>query len=131
MVLQLEITGLLLIALSCLHVIFPKRFKWKDELPVLSLINRQIFYVHTFFIALMLLLLGALCISSAEEIINTPLGHRLAFGLFVFWSVRLVVQFFVYSNKLWKGKKLETTIHVIFSLLWAYFSVIFFIIWTY
>jgi hypothetical protein len=127
MKIQLEITGILLIVLSFLHILFPKRFKWKDELSVLSLINRQLFYVHTFFIALILFLIGILCVTSSNELINTSLGHKISLGLFIFWLVRLAFQFFVYSNKLWKGKKLETSIHIIFCLLWLYFCIVFLI----
>jgi len=85
-------------------------------------------YVHTFFIALMVLLMGIFCIYCAEDIVHTRLGHRLASGLFIFWGLRLLFQFFVYSPELWKGKPFETTIHVIFSFLWAYFSGVFLMI---
>jgi hypothetical protein len=128
MKIQLVIIGTLLMSLSLLHIFFPKRFKWKDELSVLSLLNRQLFYVHTFFIALILFLMGVLCVTSSSELINTSLGHKISFGLFMFWFVRLIFQFFVYSNKLWKGRKQETIIHIIFSLLWLYFCLVFFLI---
>lgn len=128
MKIELEIAGILLIALSLLHIVFPKRFKWKDELSVLTLINRQIFYVHTFFIALILFLMGLLCLTSADEIINTSLGKKISFGLFIFWFLRLLFQLFVYSNKLWRGKRIETIVHVLFTLLWLYFCLIFLLI---
>jgi hypothetical protein len=35
------------------------------------------------------------------------------------------VQLFGYSATLWKGKLFETVMHVLFTLLWAYVSVIF------
>jgi hypothetical protein len=128
MKIELEIAGILLIALSLLHIVFPKQFKWKDELSVLTLFNRQLFYVHTFFIALILFLMGLLCVTSADEIIDTSLGKKIAFGLFIFWLMRLLFQFFVYSDKLWKGKKIETFVHIIFSMMWLYFCLIFFLI---
>ena len=118
----------MLIILAIVHAAFPRRFKWKDELSSLSLINRQMMVVHTFFIALTLLLMGALCIYNSNEIINTPFGRIIALGMFIFWGVRLVFQFFVYSSDLWKGKKFETLIHILFSLLWLYFTAIFGII---
>ena len=82
--------------------------------------------VHTFFIALTVFLMGLLCFTSAKEIIETELGNKIALGLGVFWSIRLFVQFFVYSVKLWKGKTFETIVHVFFSGLWIYFSIVFF-----
>lgn len=114
-----------MILLAIVHAAFPRRFKWKDELASLSLINRQMMMVHTFFIALTLLLMGALCIYGSNELVNTPFGRLISMGLFIFWGVRLVFQFFVYSSELWKGKRFETLIHILFSLVWLYFTIIF------
>jgi hypothetical protein len=131
MELHLKITGYLLITLALIHFIFPRYFNWGKELSSLSLINKQLMYVHTFFIALVVLLMGVFCISSAEDIIYTKLGRQLSLGLFIFWSTRLVFQFYVYSPKLWRGKLFESTVHVFFSLLWIYFSAVFLLIhWT-
>lgn len=125
MVLHLEIVGGLLVALALIHAVFPAYFDWKAELRGLSLVNRQLMYVHTFFIALTVLLMGVLCLTSARELLETRLGGRVLAGMLVFWGVRLVVQFFGYSSKLWKGKRFETTVHVLFSLLWSYVSLVF------
>ena len=81
--------------------------------------------VHTFFIAIVLLLMGVLCLSSSQELVNTPFGKRIALGIGIFWLLRLLVQFFWYSSKTWKGKNFETFIHVLFSILWTYLSIIF------
>lgn len=128
MEIHFKITGVLLITLALVHVIFPKYFNWKEELKTLSLINRQMMTVHTFFIALTVFLMGLLCLTSATELIETKLGRTVSLGLGLFWAVRLLIQFFGYSTKLWKGKKLETAIHILFSLLWIYLSAVF--IWT-
>ena len=123
--LQLKIIGFLLIALALVHIGFPKHFNWKKELPLLSLVNRQLMTVHTFFIALTVLLMGVLCLIATDDLINTRLGKTISTGLAVFWSIRLVIQFFGYSPKLWRGKAFETTAHVFFVLLWSYLSYIF------
>jgi len=125
--LHLKITGILLMALAALHIVFPKYFQWRKEFLPLSLITKQMFYVHTFFIALTLLFMGLLCITSSVEITTTVLGTRLSLGLSIFWTTRLIIQFFGYSSILWRGKKLETIIHVVFTLLWVYISTVFFI----
>jgi len=127
MELHLRIIGCLLIAISLLHFTFPRYFQWKTDLAPISLINRQLMYVHSFFIAFIVFLIGILCLCSYADLMYTRLGHQLSFGLFIFWVARLVFQFFVYSPTLWKGKKLELTVHILFSLLWAYFSTIFFL----
>lgn len=129
MQIHLHIIGALLMVLALVHIFFPKYFNWKIELQPLALINRQMMTTHTFFIALTVFLMGLLCVTSAAELIKTTLGNRLTLGLAVFWTIRLFFQFFVYSKNLWKGKKFETTIHIIFSVFWVYLSTIFFIIY--
>ncbi|OYQ48475.1 hypothetical protein CHU92_00675 [Flavobacterium cyanobacteriorum] len=123
-----KIIGVLLMALAFFHLIFPKYFNWKDELKSLSLINRQMMTVHTFFIALVVFLMGLLCLTSTTELIETNLGRKISLGLGIFWSTRLFIQFFGYSTALWKGKAFETVLHILFSLLWTYLSAVF--LWT-
>lgn len=125
MEIHFKIIGAAFIMLALIHVIFPKYFNWKDELPALSLINRQMMVVHTFFIALIVLLMGALCLVSTDDLIYTPFGKTISLGLGIFWSIRMIIQFFGYSPKLWKGKTFETIIHIVFSLFWTYISIVF------
>ena len=125
MEIHFKIIGTLLIALALVHIIFPKYFNWKEELKSLSLINRQMMKVHAFFIALTLFLIGLLCLTSSSELVETNLGKKISLGLGIFWIFRLFIQFFGYSNDLWKGKKFETLIHIIFSLFWTYLSFMF------
>lgn len=125
MEIHFKIIGVLLIALALVHIVFPKYFNWHKELKSLSLINRQMMTVHTFFIALTVFLMGLLCLTSSAELIETNLGKKISLGLGLFWTVRLFIQFFCYSTDLWKGKKFETFMHIIFSLLWTYLSIIF------
>ena len=126
---HLKIIGTMMIVLAMVHSIFPKQFDWKTELRPLSLINRQVMYVHTFFIAVIVFLMGILCLTSTREIVETNLGQNLSLGLGIFWFLRLLIQFFGYSSELWKGKTFETTVHILFSMLWTYFTVIFFLIY--
>lgn len=127
MKLHLEISGVLLIGLALSHVVFPHYFQWRKELQGVSLITRQILYVHTFFIAFTVLLMGLLCVSAPEELASTALGRRISLGLFAFWFARLIIQFFGYSSSLWKGKVFETSAHVAFTLVWTYLSAVFFL----
>ncbi len=93
----------------------------------MSLINQQIMVVHTFFIALMVFLMGLLCLTSATALATTALGKTISLGFGVFWLFRLVIQFFGYSSSLWKGKPFETAVHVLFSGLWIYLCVVFWV----
>lgn len=77
MVFLIQLIGYGLVVLALIHVVFPKVFDWKRELPLLSLVNRQLMTVHTFFIAVMVFMMGVLCASSAELLLRTPLGRRI------------------------------------------------------
>jgi hypothetical protein len=123
-----KIIGVLLMALALVHSIFPKYFNWKEELKPLSLINREMMIVHTFFIAFVVFLMGLLCLMSTTELIETKLGKTISLGFGIFWAVRLFIQFFGYSSALWRGKIFETAVHIVFSCFWAYLSGVF--LWT-
>ena len=125
MELHLKITGILLILLALIHIAFPKYFKWKTEMNSVSPINKQMLYVHAFFIAFVVFLMGLLCLTSSTELTATAFGKRISLGLGIFWTTRLFFQFFGYSSTLWKGKTFETTMHVMFSFLWTYLSTVF------
>jgi len=125
MQIHIKTIGFLLTALALIHIIFPKYFNWNKELKSLSLINRQMMTVHTFFIAFTVFLMGLLCLTSSNELIETNLGRKISLGLGIFWTVRLFIQFFGYSTDLWKGKKFETSIHILFSIFWIYLSLVF------
>lgn len=125
MELHLRIIGALLCLLALVHVGFPKRFNWGEELKSLSLINKQMMEVHTFFVALTVFLIGLLSWFYADNLVNSQFGRVISTGLGIFWGIRLVFQFFVYSPKLWRGKHFETTMHILFSLLWLYLTFVY------
>jgi hypothetical protein len=127
MITHLYIAGAILLLLALLHAFFPRQFGWHAELSCVSLLTRQIFFVHHFFIALTVGLMGLLTLSSAHELLAIPLGRRILLGFAAFWFLRLICQLFVYAPKLWLGKLFETTIQVAFTILWIYLSCVFFI----
>ncbi len=124
--LHLKFAGALLILLGLSHAFFGRRFKWKEELERLSLLNRQIFYVHAFFIALVVVMLGVLALFYTQTLIEkTALARVVLSGITLFWACRLWIQFFGYDASLWKGDRFNTAVHLIFSLMWTYFIGVF------
>jgi hypothetical protein len=119
--LHLRIAGALQIILALLHFYFPFRFRWQEDTAKLSPLNRQIFWVHTFFIMLIMILFGLLsCFATDELIASGRLPRLILGGISFFWLVRLVFQFFVYDSAHWRGSRLHTVAHWGFALLWAY-----------
>lgn len=128
MEIHLKFIGILLIILSIMHIGFPKYFNWKTEFENISLINKQMMYVHTFFVALLVFLMGVFSFFYAKEIITTKLGRVISFGFTIFWLTRLLFQFFIYSSALWKGKTFETIMHILFSIFWSYLIIAYFLV---
>ena len=118
---HLRLAGALQLALAALHLGFPRRFDWASELPRLSLLNRQIFVVHTLFIALVVLMFGALSCFAAPALLEpTPLSRLVLGGLATFWTARLAVQWLVYDTRLWRGHAANTRMHLALTALYVY-----------
>ncbi len=122
----LRVMGVSQVALSLLHLAFPRRFGWRAELAAVSLLTREIFYVHTFFVCLVVAGMGALCaVDPGALLARSRLGAWVAAGGALFWGARLYIQFFVYSASHWRGRRFEFGVHVAFSLLWTFYTVVF------
>lgn len=123
---HLHIVGVLLMVLALAHAAFSRYFGWREEFARVSLLSRQMFYVHTFFVALTVFFMGALAFWGAHELLRpTFLARALGGALTLFWAARLFCQFFVYSSQLWRGKAFETRMHWLFALLWTYVTGVF------
>lgn len=124
--LHLRIAGALLLLLSVIHLPMPRELGWKEDLAKLTLVNRQVFLVHTAFIVLTLVLMGTLALVYAEELAAPGrLARAVLGGLAIFWGARLFTQQFVYDRSLWLGNARYTAIHVVFTLLWLYLTAVF------
>ena len=120
---HLQIVGVLLVLLGLSHAFFNWYFGWEQELAAVSLLTRRIFFVHTFFIALGVVLAGVGSFLCADALLRPGLVNRaILAGLVVFWLCRLLAQFFAYDSDLWRGDRFRTFIHVAFALLWCYVS---------
>jgi hypothetical protein len=123
---NLRIVGILLGLLGLSHAFFNRYFGWERELADVSLLTRQIFFVHSFFIALGVVLGGAASFLCADALLRPGLLSRtLLAGMTVFWLCRLLAQFFAYDSRIWKGNRFRTVMHAVFSVLWIYVSAIY------
>ena len=119
--LALRVAGALLVALGFAHGLFGRYFKWDKELAKLSLLTRQIFQVHCFFISLSLVLMGACTLFYTNALLRSGTLSRVVLtGFVVFWLTRLAFQLFVYDSAIWRGHRFYTFMHVVFSIFWIY-----------
>lgn len=123
---NLRIAGALLLLLAASHVFFPKELGWKEDLAKLTLLNRQIFLVHTGFIMLILVLFGVLSLGFAADLVApSRLAAAVLGGLTLFWGLRLITQQFIYDRALWRGNRRNTILHILATLLWIYLTAVF------
>jgi hypothetical protein len=126
LVVALRLAGVILLLLAVAHVPIATRLEWRTDAQRLSPVNRQVMLVHAFFVALTVGLMGALTLGWADALATpSPLGTPLAAGLTVFWAVRLWFQWFVYERALWRHRAFETRVHVLFTILWTYLTVVY------
>lgn len=126
----LRLAGLSLIVLALAHLPIARHLRWKEELVRVSLLTRQIFTVHCLFLCLTLVLMGLLCLVWPETLLqSSPLGRLVAGGLCFFWFCRLFAQWFVYDWRHWRGKRFETVVHLMFTVLWAFYAALFAAVW--
>ena len=124
--LHLRVTGALLAVIAAAHLFVPAHLRWRDELRTLSLVNRQIFEVHTAFIVLLLVLLSTLLLTMADALLEaTRLSRALLGGLAIFWGLRMLAQWFYYSPAIWHGDRFRTVMHYTFSAAWIYMTATF------
>jgi hypothetical protein len=126
LVTHLRFIGVLMAALVVVNFFVPGRFHWREEMARLSLVNRQIFQVHTIFIMLTIAMFSVLLLTSAETLLEpTRLGRMVLGGLTIFWGVRMLIQWFFYSPAIWRGNRFNTVMHGVFSVAWIYVTAVF------
>jgi len=125
LVFHLRTVGVLMALLVVVNLFVPGRFHWREELSRVSLLNRQIFQAHTVFIVLLIALMAALLLTCAEALLEpTRLSRAVLIGLTVFWGLRMLMQWFFYSPLVWRGNRLHTVMHGVFSLGWIYVTAV-------
>jgi hypothetical protein len=124
--LALRVAGGSHLLLAIAHIPISRHLGWKADIQSASLLTRQIFWVHCFFICLVLALMGALAVYDPQALIaRSQLGLYVTGGISLFWTTRLVFQWFVYDSSLWRGKRFETAMHVVFSGVWVFYVLIY------
>jgi hypothetical protein len=111
--LWLRITALTQILLAGLSLSLPRVLNWKPEMARMSLLLRQVFEIHGWFIALTLLIWGILTWRFAAEMAvhPSPLARWLCGAIGFFWGLRTVLQWTHYSASHWRGIPVRTLIH--------------------
>ena len=124
--LLLRITGAGLILLSVLHIPIGRKLAWREHAARMSPENEAVFHVHTFFICVVLVLMGLPCLLDPMVFLEkSSVAAWVTWSICAFWLLRLYCQWFVYRSHLWRGKRLETFMHAWFTVVWVFLVFIF------
>jgi hypothetical protein len=115
-----RLVGASQLALGLGHVALWRLFGWSRELTAVSALTARVFAIHTFFIAFLLVALGALEVLHPELLENrSELGRLLLATVTVFWTLRLLAQPLVFDPVLLRGSRFRTPVRFAATALFA------------
>jgi hypothetical protein len=124
--LHLRIVGVFMALLVVINVFVPVHLQWRVEMARLSLVNRQIFQVHSIFIVVTVALVSALLLTSGDALLErTRLSRAVLIGLTMFWGLRMLMQWFYDSPDVWRRNRFNRVVHYVFSGAWVYVTATF------
>jgi hypothetical protein len=122
--LHLTVTGVVLLVLGAVHAALPRTLRWTSDLAGTSLLNRQVTYVHCYFIGLACLLWGLLALTAGPELLEPePVTRLVLIGAVAFWASRLLIQVVVF-NRHARESKAWCVLSVAGTVLWLYLTVV-------
>jgi len=80
------------LALGLFHLCFWRLFRWKQELPRLSFLNRQIMQVLNLCLTFLFFVMAWVSAFHGPEMTTTALGRTLLLAFALFWFLRAIEQ---------------------------------------
>ena len=119
----IQIAGVIQLLIAGANFFIPSKLHYRENLPKVSPIVRQVFIVHHVYIVIIVVAFGFLGFSYAPELVRTdPLSRFLSRFIALFWLLRVPIQLFYYDPEL---KRKNLLWHVVFSLMFLYLGVVF------
>ena len=88
--------------------------------------SASVFHVHTLFVCAVLVLMGLPALFAPTIFVErTRAALWMNWSYVAFWALRLYVQWCVFPRTLWRGKRLETRMHVMFTVIWIGLTILF------
>ena len=104
-----------------LNLFLVRIMKWEEVVARMPQLVREVFNVHAWFITITLTIFGVVTIRFAGELAagTNDLGRWLVAGIGIFWLIRWLIQFFYYNPSHWRGKRVETIVHIVLIFLYG------------
>jgi hypothetical protein len=102
-------------AVAVLNLFLPRIMKWRQDLDAVSLLLREVFQMHLWFISLILAIFAVMTWRYAAHMAvadSAEVYHWLAAAIGLFWGVRGVLQMTYYSSSHWRGIPKRLVAHI-------------------
>lgn len=119
--------GQLFIAILGLNI--ARMLDWREPIARMPVLVREVFQVHTYFIALTCAIFGTLTWRFAADI-ALPAHEMIrwfAGSVGLFWGIRSVMQWTYYSSSHWRGLPMKTLAHWTLFLGYGAFAITYFL----
>ena len=113
--------------IAVLSTQLPRLLHWQEDIARMSLLVREVFRIHSFFITFIMVMFGTLTWKFAPVLAagGNEIAVWLAGGLALFWGIRTVFQWTFYSRSHWKGKRRETAAHWTFTFVYGVWTLLY------
>ena len=86
--------GLVQFSILVASSLVPFRLNWREDLKCLSPLHRQMYWTYGGYVVLSIIAFGCLSVTNAAELARrSGLARGVCLYVFVFWAVRLALQF--------------------------------------
>ncbi len=118
--------------LAVLSLNIARILNWKADIAKMPQLIREVFHIHTWFIALTLLIFSTLTWRFAFQMSlgNEDIYRWLACAIGIFWGIRATLQITYYSSSHWRGIPSRTVVHVILLIVYTGWAALYLIAGT-
>jgi hypothetical protein len=110
----LRLSAVAQLGVAAVNFFTARLLKWQEPIDRMPLLLRQVFWVHAWFVSLVLALFAVLTWRFAPEMAggSDAACGWLAAGIGLVWGLRTIAQVAYYSPSHWRGQGGRTAIHV-------------------
>jgi hypothetical protein len=124
--LNLVCAGVLQAGLGTAHLALPAVLGWRRDLAAASLLNREVGYVHCYFVGLSCVLWGLLPLTAGAQLLRpAPVTRIVLVGAVCFWASRLIIQVVLFNRHAGRSAG-WLALSAAGTLLWLYLT----LVWT-
>lgn len=122
---SLQTVAVLQLGVAIINLRLVRILHWEEEVKNMSLLLRQVFQIHGWYISLTMAIFAVLTWRFAGEMAigAHPALQWLCGSIALFWGSRVILQFVHYSPSHWKGRPGRTVIHCLLILTYTGFTI--------